>query len=63
MIINGLEVLALRIETTGLDFLLVLLHEFEYPMCEIVLGNYVFQRRRRRQLPTTEVEGLSLKEN
>ena len=46
MIINGLEVLALRIETTGLDFLLVFLHEFEYPMCEIVLGNYVFQRKK-----------------
>ena len=44
MIINGLKVLAMRIETTGLDFLLVFLHEFEYPICEIVLGNYVFRK-------------------
>lgn len=44
MIINNLEFIPVRIESTNKDFLLYLLSEYEFPIGEIILGHDVFKR-------------------
>ena len=53
MIIDNLEFIPMRIETTNKDFLIYLICEYEFPIGEIVLGFNVFKRRREREITET----------
>ena len=46
MIVNGLEFIPMRINSSNKDFLIYLLREYDFPIGEIVLGHNIFIRRR-----------------